>query len=148
MKLKRLEVIARIAAEREKQKAYRMGASQSSLTKAEQGLQQILGYRDEYRRTITEHGKGGVDVFSFTQFNAFLKHLDLSLESQQEKIINCRRQLQMDRGLWQQARARHQALAKLLERYRKAEQKQQEKREQRLLDDLAIRGFLKRQEED
>ncbi len=72
-------------------------------------------------------------------YQRFLSQLEVAIGQQQRSIDWLRDNQQRARDLWQQKHVRLEGLRKLVQRYRDEARQAEDRREQRLLDELAQR---------
>lgn len=136
---KRLRPVKQVAQNREQTAVRRMGESQQLLAQQEARLAELCAYRDQYTRTFTEQGGNGIDAARLQDYRVFLARLSEAIGQQQALIEQCRSQHRQTREQWLQMRSRHQAIDKLIERFRREERRREERREQQENDEHARR---------
>jgi flagellar FliJ protein len=84
-------------------------------------------------------GSTGVTGQWLLGFQGFLAQLDTAVDQQRQSLVWHQNKLDKAREEWQQAFARVEGLRKLVQRYRDEAQRLEDKREQKLLDELSQR---------
>jgi flagellar protein FliJ len=136
----RLKPIQRLNMSRENDAARALGHSVQLLQQHEQRLHELRQYRDEYDRQIQELGQNGVIASRLQQMQRFLNNLNLAIAQQQEIVEKARQQQEQQRHSWQRAHNKSQVMDNVAERYRRDEQYQANKRDQKENDELALVG--------
>lgn len=112
--------------------------SQQRLQEQQQRLDQLIQYRDEY---ANRHGNGPVTygAVQLREFQRFLAQLDDTIEQQREVVRLAQREVEFKRQKWKLTRTRSDAMHKMIDRISEQEQKLQQQKEQRSLDEHALR---------
>ena len=136
---KRIEPVVRIAENREREAARRVGDSQRNLEAQRARLLELQAYRDDYAKRFAATGSGGLGAAMLHDYRAFLGKLNQAIEHQKRLIQAGERAYEDSRRQWLDSRGRMKALDTVAERYRRDEYRQQERREQNELDERAQR---------
>ena len=142
MSLKRAERLLPVVqmAEREEQDAARaLARSQEQLRQGEVKLGELQRYRHDYQQPWLQQGSQGVSGQWLMNYQRFLSQLEVAIGQQQRSIDWLRDNQQRARDLWQQKHVRLEGLRKLVQRYRDEVRQAEDRREQRLRDELAQR---------
>jgi len=134
-KSKRFEPIADLARNSEREAAKALGQALQQLEQEQQQLEQLIGYRADYRRRLNDSASQGMSVQTVNEFREFITKLSLAIEQQQQTLEICRQVLEEKKRFWFAKRGRSKALDAVLDKYIKNEQQLLERREQRELDD-------------
>jgi flagellar FliJ protein len=127
-------------AERAEREAARLlGRCQGQLTQAEMKLGELERYRADYQQQWIEEGKRGVSGQWLMNYQRFLSQLESAIGQQLQSVKWHRDNLDKARAAWQQRYARLEGLRKLVQRYLDEARAADDKREQKLLDELAQR---------
>lgn len=110
-----------------------------NLQRAHVQRERLASFRAEYHVSELTDGRGTVEVGAMRNLNAFMRQLDTALAAAEQQIAGARSDVQRQQAVWKQARARAQAVEKLVERIARAERLQAERRAERALDELASR---------
>lgn len=137
---KRIEPVVKIAEVRERDAAHMLGESQRRLKESEARLNELAGYRDEYARRFAAVAGQGLDVALMRDYRVFLERLNAAIDQQQRAVEAARRDCDAKRGQWLDTRRRAQSLNKVAENYRRQENYEQSRREQRESDERAQRS--------
>jgi flagellar FliJ protein len=116
-----------------------LGRCQGQLTQAEMKLGELERYRADYQQQWIEEGKRGVSGQWLMNYQRFLSQLESAIGQQLQSVKWHRDNLDKARAAWQQRYARLEGLRKLVQRYLDEARAADDKREQKLLDELAQR---------
>ncbi|MGH8157241.1 MAG: flagellar export protein FliJ [Rhodanobacter sp.] len=108
-----------------------MATQQQRLAKAEQQLDELQRYRQEYAAT----GGDAVSVGALLNRQKFVERIDQAIMQQGTEIARLRRQFEQVRDRWHQAHVRESALDSVVERYREQERKAEDRHEQAEVDE-------------
>jgi len=111
---------------------------------ANQRLEELHGYKSEYQSRLSGEGSVGMDIVMLRDFYAFLVKLDSAIAHQNGEVANAHAHWQVAHENWLALRQKVKAFETLAERHAKQEIQKQEKREQRLTDENALRKHVNR----
>ncbi|MNF62662.1 Flagellar FliJ protein [compost metagenome] len=135
----RLAPVVEMAERAEREAARMLGRCQGQLTQAEMKLGELERYRADYQQQWLEEGKRGVSGQWLMNYQRFLSQLESAIGQQLQSVKWHRDNLDKARAAWQQRHARLEGLRKLVQRYLDEARAADDKREQKLLDELAQR---------
>jgi flagellar FliJ protein len=135
----RLAPVVEMAERAEREAARMLGRCQGQLTQAEMKLGELERYRADYQQQWIEEGKRGVSGQWLMNYQRFLSQLESAIGQQLQSVKWHRDNLDKARAAWQQRYARLEGLRKLVQRYLDEARAADDKREQKLLDELAQR---------
>lgn len=136
---KRLQPVVDMAEKAERDAARQLGHCQGLVSQAEAKLAELGRYRDDYQQQWISQGGQGVSGQWLMNYQRFLSQLELAVEQQRQSIQWHQTNLEKARAVWQQRYARLEGLRKLVQRYLSEARLAEDKREQKLLDELAQR---------
>ena len=122
-----------------------MGEAAKKVAELEQQLQQLLAYRDEYVRNSAQSA-GTMDAVRLQNYRSFLDRLGEALRQHTKNLDTARAEYERRRALWSEKSIEAESLSRVVDRYRREEQHDADRREQREGDDVAIRVALARQD--
>ena len=101
-----------------------------------------LGELNAYRQSYSSHSRSLHDVNSahWKDYQRFLQRLDQAVQSQQQLVRDSEKNLEIHRRRWQEKRQRLDSLQRVLDRCQAEEQRLEDRREQRVQDDLPASG--------
>ncbi len=132
---KRLRPVHRVAASREQTAAKELGDSTRYVHEQEERLEELRRYHAEYIDRFHSAAKMGMSALQLQEYRAFLAKLERAIREQQTIIKDGLNVRKFKKDSWQQKHVRTQALGKVIDRYKKAENRAEDKREQKETDD-------------
>ncbi|MBT8435328.1 MAG: flagellar export protein FliJ [Gammaproteobacteria bacterium] len=130
--------------DKKEQRALQEVAVSQNLVNTEQArLVQLQNYKLEY----LEKKKYDIGVFTpheLQEFNRFLQQLDQTIERQMEVVELRQQELTQKRKLWNAMRIDSKKMHKVVEKLQQQEFAEQERKEQKALDEFAQRKFNRR----
>ncbi|URM27561.1 MULTISPECIES: flagellar export protein FliJ [Pseudomonas] len=135
----RLAPVVEMAEKAEKTAVQRLGHFQGQVRLAESKLADLENFRLEYQEQWIVRGSSGVSGQWLLGYQGFLAQLGTAIDQQRQSLNWHQNNLNKSREAWQQAFARVEGLRKLVQRYRDEARQLEDKREQKLLDELSQR---------
>ncbi|NVZ72827.1 flagellar export protein FliJ [Pseudomonas costantinii] len=135
----RLAPVVDMAEKAEKTAVQRLGYFQGQVRLAESKLGDLERFRGEYQQQWIERGSKGVSGQWLMGYQGFLNQLETAVGQQRQSLVWHQNNLDKARESWQQAFARVEGLRKLVQRYIDEARALEDKREQKLLDELSQR---------
>lgn len=135
----RLAPVVDMAEEAERKAAQRLGHFQQQVVQAQARLDELAQFREGYQAQWITRGGQGVDGSWLLNYQRFLGQLETAMTQQRQSLSWHQNNLNNARNIWQQAYARVEGLRKLVQRYMDEARRAEDKREQRLLDELSQR---------
>lgn len=146
MALKQLRLVAKIEQDKEDQLMQELQTANKFLLDNQDKLANIYDYRKEYMQELTNRGQGGMDGNAFAQFNAFVNKLDSVVEQQLKVIDTAKQVVEQKRQFLAEQQQKRKAVNMLIEKYVAKEKQIEEKKEQKLLDELSTQNFFRRRD--
>jgi flagellar FliJ protein len=115
--------------------AYAMKAESEAKSKHEM----LLEYRQEYVKNLNKILEAGMGAEAYQNFQNFFKKLDQAIAGQQEVLEMTKQQVKVQRQLWQESQRKKLSYEVLTQRSDKRELKVEQKRDQKLMDEFAMR---------
>jgi flagellar FliJ protein len=138
MKSKRFEPIQEIASNSANDLSRAMAEAGRKVADLEAKLQQLQTYRDEYARNSAQ-STATVDAVKLQNYRTFLDRLGDALRQHLRLLDNARAEYEKRRAAWSEKRIEAETLGRAVERFRKEERHDADRREQREGDDAALR---------
>ena len=135
----RLAPVVEMAEQAEKTAVQRLGYFQGQVKVAESKLADLDAFRLDYQEQWIVRGSDGVSGQWLLGYHGFLAQLDTAIDQQRQSLVWHQNNLIKARDAWQQAFAKVEGLRKLVQHYREEAQRLEDKREQKLLDELSQR---------
>jgi flagellar protein FliJ len=127
-------------AQRESDAAARhLGAALKAVEEAEQKLQMLLGYRQDYADRLDQAQMNGITPFAYANFVAFLGKLDNAIGGQREVIKHAEYKADAARKALQECERKRLSYRTLNERAAAQALAIETKRDQKTMDDFAAR---------
>ncbi len=136
---KRLEPVGELAAEAEREGATAVAAAQSKLADAERRWAELKRYLGEYQDMFRQRATGGIGVAGMRDYQAFIARLSEALAQQDGVIAQLKTECESARAAWLAAAARKSALGKVISQARAEDQRVEDRRTQKELDEHAQR---------
>jgi flagellar FliJ protein len=138
--LSALETLIDLAQKDSDAAARRLGAANKLVEEAEQKLEMLVGYRDEYARKLDAAQVAGITPFAYHNFVAFIGKLDNALNGQRDVLKHAQFKAESERKTLQESERKRLSYRTLNERAASEALKVQNKRDQKQMDDHAARG--------
>jgi len=138
MKSKRFEPIQQIASTSAMDLSRAMGEAGRKVADLERQLEQLQSYRDEYVRNSTQSARS-MNAVQLQNYRSFLDRLGEALRQHLKNLDAARAEYERRRVLWSEKRIEAESLGRVVDRFRKEEQHAADRREQREVDDAALR---------
>lgn len=135
----RLAPVVDMAERAEREAALQLGHCQGLLRQAEVQLGDLERYRGDYQQQWITEGQRGVSGQWLMNYQRFLTQLEAAIGQQRNSVDWHRGNMEKVREVWQQRYARLEGLRKLVKRYQDEARLAEDKREQKLLDELSQR---------
>ncbi|AIR90077.1 flagellar export protein FliJ [Pseudomonas cremoricolorata] len=135
----RLAPVVEMAEEGERKAAQRLGQFQQQVSLAQTKLRELEQFREDYQQQWLNRGGQGVNGSWLVNYQRFLGQLETAMTQQRQSLTWHQNNLNNARDTWQQAYARVEGLRKLVQRYLDEARRIEDKREQKLLDELSQR---------
>jgi len=131
---KRLTPVVDIAAKETEAALAKVGQANSAWLQDKQQLEELQRYKGEYLAKFRQGDTLVMSAQKVLELRSFLVQLDQAIQAQEFQVQERYMQLEQQRGFWQQARRKEQAMESLVDRYQ-TEELQQESRQEQLEND-------------
>lgn len=135
-----LPTLKRLASHAENSQARQLAVAQSQVQREEQRLQQIAGYLDDYRQLLQPAG-ASVTPAELASRRGFVARLGQALSDQQGMVARCQQTVASEQQRWETARTQTRVIERLAERRQESADAERARREQRRLDEAALRRY-------
>ncbi|RJX80630.1 flagellar export protein FliJ [Pseudomonas sp. LS-2] len=135
----RLAPVVEMAEKAEKTAVQRLGHFQGQVRLAEAKLGDLERFRSDYQQQWIDKGAHGVSGQWLMNYQRFLNQLETAVSQQRQSLVWHQNNVNKARDEWQKAYARVEGLRKLVQRYIDEARALEDKREQKLLDELSQR---------
>jgi flagellar FliJ protein len=140
----RLKVVQDLAQKHSDTAATRLGMLNAEVAKAEQKLNLLLEYREEYRERFRSTMQRDVDHAGFRNFHQFLEKLDEAIDQQRAAIVVSRDNVAKGQREWQSRQIEVKAYDTLEQRHQSAVAERLKKIDQGVTDEFAARAHHQR----
>jgi len=134
----RLRPVVKHTDNKERAALQELAQSQGILEIEKSRLAQLQDYKLEYLHK-KKYDIGVFTPLELQEFNRFMQQLDLTIERQMELVALRERELEHKRKLWNLTRIDSRKMHKVVEKLQRQENVEQERREQKALDEMAQR---------
>jgi flagellar protein FliJ len=134
----RLDVVQQATSRTERERAERVALAEKHLVEMQQKLAALEKYRTEYEAGFAAKAGAGFGAASVRDFQTFLARLGEALNQQRDLVSAARRALDAERDSWREAAQRAHVVETLTERWQGEEQRDADRRDQNMSDELAM----------
>ena len=134
-----LETLIELAQRDSDDAAKRLGAALKEVENAQQKLNMLLGYRDDYANRFDQAQMNGITPFAYANFVAFVGKLDNAINGQQEVVKHAKYKSDLEKATWQESERKRLSYRTLNDRAAAEALKIENKRDQKMMDDHAAR---------
>ena len=140
-----LQTLIELARRETDDAAKRLGQALKAVQDAEDKLNMLIGYRDEYSRRFQASQQAGITPMAYRNFQAFMGKLDDAIRGQEEVLKHTQARGEQEKSAWQEAERKRMSYSTLNDRAMAAALKAENKRDQKAMDEHAARqAFHKR----
>jgi len=131
--------VVRLAENREQQAARSLGDSQLALKQAQQRLDELKNYREEYIQRFHTNGATGMSAIQMGDYRLFLSNLSRAIEQQAGLVQQAAAVVEQQRQQWFTRRGKVKMLGNVVARFQTDEQRVVDRKEQLEQDEHAQR---------
>lgn len=131
----RLLIVARLQQSQLQQALKRCGELQQRLQQEQQQCQQLQQYRDEYQSQLAQPDSRAVSAGLLHHTVYFIQQINQSLVQQQQRIKEVEEQVRLAKEHSAKCQAKAQGLVDMMDNLERQWQKQQDRQEQRQIDE-------------
>ncbi|THF65972.1 flagellar export protein FliJ [Pseudothauera nasutitermitis] len=124
--------------------ARRLGELIAMETEGQRKLEMLQAYRDEYHQRFVQAVSNGIGPDAWRNYSAFLARIDDAIAAQRSAVEQSRQRTAQGQQVWLAQRNKVKAIDTLSQRHKAADQRLENKREQRLLDEHSARLFSRK----
>lgn len=137
--------VLKMAEEKEQQDLRVWGQYQQKLEQEQQTLTQLEGYMTEYRISLTSQTTTAIQGGQIQNTIAFIEQIKDASNHQQQQINLIQQQAEGAQRVYLAARAKAEALRKLIQKLKDQTHALEEKQDQKMMDEFAARSARNRQ---
>ena len=108
-------------------------------SEAQSKYELLLEYRQDYVKNLNKILEAGIGAEAYQNFQNFFKKLDQAITGQQGMVDMTKQQVTIQRQLWQESQRKKLSYEVLMQRSDKRELKVEQKRDQKSMDEFAMR---------
>ena len=138
-RVQRLLPVIDMAQTAEQEATAKLNQYKNALQHAQQQLQNLQQYRDDYQQQWIDKGQSGVSGQWLMNYQRFLSQLEVAIAQQEKSLVWHENNVSLSQAAWQQAYARLAGPRTPVQRYRDHPRKSADKQAQKLLDEMAQR---------
>lgn len=136
---KRFDTIKKLRDRTEQSAVQYLGSAKRKLTESELFLEQLLHYQRNYQAQFNELLEKENNSMIIVNYHHFMKQLEIVIKKQQEKIQQDSHHVNQQNSHWLKANKEKETIGWLIDNIHMEEFQQENKREQREMDELAWR---------
>jgi len=134
----RMQKIFKLAKAEERRIAEEMGRVQRSLNADISRLQDLESYRQNYSEQFKSSGT--ISAARWQDYQDFLERIDHAVAGQKEQVMTGRENRDVHRRRWLTEKQKLDSLERVVDRFRKVEEQDADRRSQKIMDDLTATG--------
>ncbi|MCG8534096.1 MAG: flagellar export protein FliJ [Pseudomonadales bacterium] len=138
-KSQRLLPVRQLKQQEERTEAKKLAQVQQELAAAKQQLQELDSYLKDYFNTVSSQQSQIHNAAQLGQYQNFITRLKEAISRQNQDVMQREQALKMQSKKWFEASSRLKVMDDLIEKARLEEQREQDKKEQKLQDDRPFR---------
>lgn len=138
---KRLEIVEKLAKQREDQAAQALAQVRNQLESEHARLEELLQYRQEYLSYLDQQGSTGISMQQWRRTQGFIDQLASLAQRQQQTIVSWQQREQQVLEKWRELYQRRKNIAQFVEKISIEEAVAADKKEQKLIDELISQRF-------
>ena len=139
----RLQVALDMEDRHEQAARERFVAAQQALAEQQQRLAELERYHHEYQQQIRDEASGTTSAARLQAGQQFISQLVSAIAQQQQQVDRHRATVEEARKQWQAARERREGMARYIETCRQREAREDERQEQKALDEAANQRYAR-----
>jgi flagellar FliJ protein len=145
---KRLEPVHELAVGAERGAARRLADDERGVAESQERLAQLEHYEREYRASLQQRVADGIGAAGLRDYQAFLARLGEAVAQQRAALARAVDGRDAAREQWRASSTRRRAVGKVIEQAAAADRRDSDRREQRDLDEHALRAFNRSHPDD
>lgn len=134
-----LDTLIELATQQTDEAAKRLGRAIRNGEDAQQKLQLLLQYREDYLARFQTTLQSGLSTASYRNYQHFIDKLEEAIAGQQKVVQDAQRRVTRERGAWQDSERTRMSYDTLATRAEKMRQLKEARRDQKQTDEYAAR---------
>ncbi len=142
---KRMQVVLQLAQRQEDAAAQKLSQAREQWQAEQQQLQQLRDYAAQYHQEYAGQ-RQTVQAQQLINYSGFVTRLEELCREQEAKLRRLQLGLSQLQAQWQRAYQKRKAVAELIERLLQEEAQQQERREQKVMDEFSSQQYSRQRD--
>lgn len=134
-----LKMLKEMAAKEVDLAAEALAHAMKAASEAQNKYDLLLEYRQDYVRNLNKILAAGMGAEAYQNFQNFFKKLDQAIAGQQDVVDMTKQHITVQRQLWQESQRKKLSYEVLSHRSDKRELKVEQKKDQKMMDEFAMR---------
>lgn len=139
-----LKMLQEISAKEVDMAAEDLAKAMKSVSEAKAKHTMLLEYRQDYEKNLKKVSGSGMGAEAYQNFQNFFTKLDQAIVGQLEVVEMAEQNVKVSRHLWQESQRKKLSYDVLLNRSDKREYKVEQKKDQKMMDEFAMRATRSR----
>ncbi|OZG72887.1 flagellar export protein FliJ [Hahella sp. CCB-MM4] len=135
----RLKIVLDLIDREEEQERQALGQIRSQLHASDAKIEQLIAYQRQYQEDLRSTSSSVKSVRHIQTFHVFISRLGTAIEQQQQQSLLLKQKLEVQTGKWQMVYQKKKNMEEFVDRCRNEEQIEEDRKEQRQLDDATHR---------
>lgn len=131
----KLEPIAKIRKQQERNAGRLHGETLREAEKQQQQLDELINYRDQYAQNFKSASESGLSAIQLQEYRIFLTRLDDAVMQQKQFVINGQNKCEVSQKEWMSKRSKSKIIERAVENRELVESEKKERIEQKELED-------------
>lgn len=144
----RLSVVEKLIAKQEQQMAQALGIARQQLAGEEKKQAELEEYLVSYQDDLTTKSQQGVSGAQWQNYQFFIEQLESVILQQKRSVYRSQEQVKMVTQKWQQINIKKKSMGGLIDNIRMEELVEQEKKDQKVIDDMVTQMMSQKNRHD
>lgn len=141
---KRLQVVLDLEMRREDEALEVLARAREHWDQATQRLKELRQYQLDYQQELRAAAQGRVKATQLQGWQRFISRLGAAISQQQQQVDQTRSQFEQTRDAWREVHERRRGVERYIEECRRQEQRDEDRREQKEMDEAASIRYARR----
>ena len=139
-----METLRDLAQKEVEDAAIRLGVMRRAQQQADEQLNMLLNYQDEYRNKLNDNMSTGIASSRWTNYHQFIQTLEKAIEQHRHQLAQCNQKVEQALDVWRNKQQRLHAWETLQARSQANELLQENRLDQKRMDEYAQRASLRK----
>lgn len=140
----RLQIVLQMAEQKEEEAQQELAKIQKQLRTEQDKLEQLQQFQQEYQNSLRAHTGQRISPAQYQTLTAFISRLSVAIQEQRRQIEFVDTLVARAQDKWRELYQKRKNMGEFIDRCRGEEAREEDKREQRLLDEAAMQAALRR----